>query len=66
MCVKIFFIYIHIHIKNTRVFRDAPQSFGKSAIFGSLKIDGGGRSSRILGKVKLKIANIKESGISMS
>ncbi len=46
--------------------RDAPQIFGKFAIFSSLKIEGAMGSSRILGKLKLKIANIKESGLSMS
>ena len=43
------------------VLRDAPQSFGKSAIFSLLTIEGGGGSSHILGKLKLKIANISDT-----
>ena len=44
--------------RNTAQLRDAPQSFGQSAIFSSLKREGGGGSSRILEKLKLKMAHI--------
>ena len=44
---------------------NAPQRPGKSAIFSPLKTEGEG-SSQILGKLKLKIANIIESGLLIS
>ncbi len=64
------YIYIHqfstmqhfLHIRIQRQagtsggsLRDAPQSFGKSAIFSSLKIEGGGGQARFC--VQLSLVN---------